>query len=304
MVLVLLSVISVAEPRPHSESAPRSADRPHDMVARDLDDDLKGHASEPLALSAPSDSGSGPLVTDRPDFTESTLTVPAGRLQIESGYTMTYNRDRGVRTKQHTYPELLVRVGLVDDVELRVAWQGWSRAEQLFRAPNDVGRSETMSDVETGGSDLSLGFKFHLADQDGWRPDLGVIVAADIPVGHNAFTSGDVDPFVGLLWAYDLSEDWAVAGNINFALPSDGGHRVFEPQASVSLGYSITDEVGAYAEYYGFYPTSGDGADTHYVNAGFTFLVTDDFQIDVRAGTGLNEDSDDFFTGVGFSWRF
>ncbi len=30
-----------------------------------------------------------PLVTDRPDFTESTEAVPAGHLQLEAGYTFT-----------------------------------------------------------------------------------------------------------------------------------------------------------------------------------------------------------------------
>ena len=31
----------------------------------------------------------GPLVTDRPDFTESAVGVPIGRVQIEAGYTWT-----------------------------------------------------------------------------------------------------------------------------------------------------------------------------------------------------------------------
>lgn len=263
-------------------------------------------ADSPLSLAAHQDPDprDGPLVTDRPDFTESTQTVRAGRLQLESGYTFTYNRDDGVRTKQHTYPEILLRVGLVRDVELRIAWAGWTRSEDFFHARNDVGRTVAMAGSVTGGNDLSLGFKYHIADQEGLRPDLGVIVAADIPTGHAAFSSGDVDPFVGLLWAYDLDADWSIAGNINFAMPTTDGRRIFEPQSSVSVGYAISDEVGAYVEYFGFYPASGNNADTHYVNSGLTFLITDDFQIDVRAGAGLNDDSDDFFTGVGFAWRF
>lgn len=258
----------------------------------------------PLSIRPGANPLEGPLVTDRPDFTESTLTIPAGHLQLETGYTFTFSRSEGAREKSHTFPELLLRVGLARDVELRVAWEGWTRAEEMFRAPNDVGRSELMSDVATGGSDLSLGFKLHLADQAGWRPDLGVIVAVDVPAGHDAYTTGDVDPFVGLLWAYDLNEDWAFAGNVNVALPTVDGDRIFEPQASVSLGYAITDEIGAYAEYYGLYPTCGTDADEHYLNGGFTFLITDDVQFDIRAGTGLSEDSDDFFAGAGLSIRY
>lgn len=36
----------------------------------------------------------------------------------------------------------------------------------------------------------------------------------------------------------------------------------------------------------------------------FTFLVTDNFQIDARVGVGLNAEADDVFTGVGFAWRY
>ena len=36
-----------------------------------------------------------PLVTDRPDFTESTLTVPFGHVQLETGYTFTYDDEGG-----------------------------------------------------------------------------------------------------------------------------------------------------------------------------------------------------------------
>ena len=36
---------------------------------------------------------------------------------------------------------------------------------------------------------------------------------------------------------------------------------------------------------------------------GLTFLIHCDFQVDWRVGFGLNEEADDFFTGVGFAWR-
>ncbi|MCB9857569.1 MAG: transporter [Phycisphaerales bacterium] len=258
----------------------------------------------PLALTDDRQEPASPLVTDRPDFTESTLTVPSGHLQIESGFTFASNRRKGVRTRRHTFPEILLRAGLAHDVELRIAWAGWTRTTELLRAENDVGRNESMTDSSTGGNDLSLGAKFHLADQSGWRPDVGLIVAASLPTGHIAHSSGDVDPFVGLLWSYDIGESFAIAGNLNLAMPTIDGDRIVEPQSSVSLSYSISDNVGAFVEYFGFYPTAGDGPDAHYVDGGFTFLLSDDFQIDVRAGAGLNDDADDVFAGVGFAWRF
>ncbi len=245
-----------------------------------------------------------PLVTDRPDFTESTVTVPYGRMQLEGGYTFTYDSGDGIRTKDHTYPELLLRVGLVEDVELRLGWAGWSHTDESFRTETRGGRSIRVTDGDDGGNDTSAGFKFHLLDQDGLVPDFGVITELSLPTGAGGQTSGDVDPVVKLLWAYDLTDDLGVAGNVNFAVPTSENGRFFETSASLSFGYAITDRLGSYVEYFGFYPSDRNQADTHFLNGGFTYLITDNLQIDVRAGLGLNDEADDFFTGAGFAIRF
>jgi hypothetical protein len=71
------------------------------------------------------------------------------------------------------------------------------------------------------------------------------------------------------------------------------------------VGLSLTDRVGSYAEWFALVP---DGADTsrtqQYFNGGFTYLMTDNIQLDVRAGVGLNDAADDFFVGSGLSVRF
>ncbi len=262
----------------------------------------------PLSLEQPNgsepDPMDEPLVTDRPDFTESTLTIPAGHLQLESGYTFTYDREGDRRAKDHTFPEILLRVGIVEDVELRVEWAGWSFNEELFSERNDNGRTVNVTNRVTGVNDLGLGFKFHLLDQDGWQPDFGIIAKIDVPTGNQGLSTGDVDPFLGLLWAYDLDERSSLAGNLNFAVPTDADGRFFETSASLTFAYSITDDVGAYLEYFGFYPTGNADSDAHFINGGFTYVVTKDLQFDIRVGHGLNEEADDLFAGAGFSIRY
>jgi hypothetical protein len=80
--------------------------------------------------------------------------------------------------------------------------------------------------------------------------------------------------------------------------------RFVQSSASISLGVSLTDDVGAYAEYFGFYPASRGADCSHTANGGLTWRLTDNLQLDWRAGFGLNEEADDFFTGVGFAIRF
>ena len=67
----------------------------------------------------------------------------------------------------------------------------------------------------------------------------------------------------------------------------------------------MTSSVGSYLEYFGFYPGGADdeGDTKNFINGGFTYAVNDDLQLDILAGFGLNDDAEDFFTGVGISFR-
>ncbi len=244
-----------------------------------------------------------PLITDRPDFTESTEAVPAGHVQLEVGYTFTFDREGTDRTRDHAAPELLLRIGLVENLELRIGWDGYSWTESQFEAESRSGRRTTREDWTRGANDLSLGFKYKLVEQDGWIPHFGVLGAITVPSGSAGFSSGDVDPELILLWAYDLTDSLAIAGNVGFALPTENGSRFFQTSASVSIAIAVTDRLGAYAEYFGFYPNTEGSDSAHTINGGLTYLISNDFQIDVRIGAGLNEEADDFFTGVGFARR-
>ncbi len=244
------------------------------------------------------------IVTDRPDFTESTDAVPRGHLQLEAGYTYTYDREGDRRTRDHGAPELLVRIGLVDRLELRLGWSGYAWTEERYETEDDDGDRVIVEDWSQGANDISVGFKYKFVEQKGWVPNFGVIVELTAQSGSVGFGSGDTDPAVKLLWAYDLSERMALAGNINFLWPTEGDGRFFQSAASLSLAVALSERWGTYVEYFGFYPNSEDADCAHSVNGGLTYLVSDNFQIDGRVGAGLNEEADDFFAGVGFAWRW
>ncbi len=263
-------------------------------------------ADEPVVnfLGLDADPIDEPMVTDRPDFTESTLTVPRGRAQVELGYTYVYDEEDGVRAGDHVFPESLLRVGLAKDWELRVFWLGGSLTESMFRETNDAGRRVDVKDHEDGATDMSIGFKYHIREQDGWIPDMGVIGEVSIPTGTRSKTSGDVDPGAKFLWAYALTDRLSLSGNFNIAVPTGEKGRFFQTAASVSMGYAWTDWMGSYVEYFGIYPNDRDSDCAHTVNGGFTFPITDNLQFDVRVGVGLNEEADDLFAGSGLAIRF
>jgi len=229
------------------------------------------------------------METDRPDFTEGTLTVEPGHLQLEIGYSFTYDDD--VDSEEHGVPESLLRVGLLENLELRLVWDGYRFL--------DVGDSSS-----DGAGDISVGFKNRIAPQSEYLPAISTILEVGIPTGSREFTSDDSVPAVKLLLAYEF-ESFALASNVNFASPVEGGERFFETSASLTAAVGITDKVGTYLEYFGFYPNSDapSSKGTNFLNAGFTYGVNESLQFDILIGFGLNNEAEDFFTGAGVSYR-
>ncbi len=160
--------------------------------------ELDGHSSERPTTRR---SGDGrpppgpmdePLVTDRPDFTESTEAVPAGHFQLEAGYTFTLDSEGKARARAHSVPELLLRIGVVEGFELRIGWDGYSWTDEQFEGRTRGGRRVPRTDWSQGGHDMSLGFKHKLIEQDGLLPHFGVIGAITIPSGSTGISSGGV----------------------------------------------------------------------------------------------------------------
>lgn len=236
-----------------------------------------------------------PLVTDRPDFTEASTTVGKKVLQIEMGYTYISDNSGGVTTSSHSYPETLFRYGIFADwLELRVA-------------QNFAGVDDGVLESNSGAEDLYLGFKIALTSQSGILPEMALVPQMTVPTGHNAFTSGEVLPGVNWLYGWDVNEFISTAGSTQFNRATDEGtgDAYTEWAQSWTIGYSLADKLGAYTEWFAFFPTSADTAKPqHYFDGGFTYLITDDIQWDIRAGVGLNAAADDYFVGTGLSIRF
>lgn len=234
-----------------------------------------------------------PLVTDRPDFTEASSTVGRGIAQLEVGYTYTYDDDGGA-TKSHSYPEPLLRYGILQDwLELRVGWN---------YAVEDAGGMRT-----SGAEDLYLGFKVGLTPQDGILPEMAIIPQMTVPTGADAFTSDEALPGVNWIYGWEINDFISAAGSTQFNRARDEmtGATYTEWAQSGTLGYSLSDQLGAYTEWYALLPSGADTAPVqHYFNGGFTWLLNNDVQWDIRAGTGLNDASDDYFVGTGLSIRF
>jgi hypothetical protein len=213
------------------------------------------------------------------------------------GYTFIRDSQNGTRTDAHSFPETLLRIGMFAEwFEARIAWNYGV----------NLTRGNVVSNVFDGGEDLYVGAKFMLTEQDGWKPEMSIVPQMNVPTGHEEFTAHEVTPGVNWLYGWDVNEFLAVGAStqVNRA-QDDTGVFYAEFAQSVTINYTLTEKLGAYTEWFAFFPAgSADELPQQYFDGGFTYKVHNNLQFDIRAGVGLNEPADDFFAGAGSVVRF
>lgn len=242
----------------------------------------------PSAAYAQAEPPVQPLVTDRPDFTESAETVAAQQVQIEAGYTFT--REEGA--DEHALGEVLVRIGLLDRIELRVGlssyvWMDGHGAD------------------DAGLEDPSIGAKIELADSpagSGARPAVAILAGITTP-GADDFDEGVWQPEAKLALAWELGS-MGLGSNVGYAWVQEADERIHQLSASAALGFDLAERLGGYVELFGFAPVDPGGRDALLANGGVTFLVHPDLQFDARIGAGLAGPAPDVFVGVGVAHRW
>ena len=111
-----------SRPRPEEPAVdPKAGESPSDQ--NQLDPASSRSETKGLWFWEPADL-TEPLVTDRPDFTESTDAVPRGRFQLEMGYTFPYDRETTDRVRNLTAPESPLSLGRVDAFRLPLGGGG------------------------------------------------------------------------------------------------------------------------------------------------------------------------------------
>ncbi|HTU26205.1 MAG TPA: transporter [Pirellulales bacterium] len=271
-----------------------------------------GH-DDAAQIDDPEDLDADEIETDRPDFTQNRKTVGRGVVQLESG--MTYLHGRKNAYNDYSFPETLLRVGVVADwLELRLSQNfGSDRTNEID------GRSVG----KTGANDLVVGAKLAFTAQQGVLPEMGMILHTSVPSGSSGFNAGMLLPGINWLYGWDITERWSLAGSTQaykttdlVPLPTSRGgtvaldhvqHAFLVVAQSFSLECEVTDKLTPYFEWFLLSPSGAlDATKTpqHYLDSGFTYKVTPNIQLDARAGMGLSHYSTALFAGSGLSVRY
>jgi hypothetical protein len=156
--------------------------------------------------------------------------------------------------------------------------------------------------------DIELGVKYQVIGGGGAAPSLALLAAASVPTGDEAFSSGRVDPSLRLSFAHELTRRTSLGYNVGTRWvtetdQSGGRYTRIETFYTLAFGFSLTERVGVFAESFGSLALDDRGADAHSLDGGVTMLLSNNAQLDLAAGFGLNSAPDDWFVGLGFAVR-
>lgn len=225
------------------------------------------------------------LAADRPDATESPITVDKGYWQIETS-AVDYTKDFNFQA--WTWAETNLKYGVTDSMDL-----------QFIFAPYI--EEKTKDGIEDGTSDLIVRLKYNLWGNDGGESAFALLPYMKAPLGgdlsNNEWEGGLILPY-----SYDINEKWSFGCQLEWEYiynDEKDGYDSNLLQTAV-LGYEISATWGVYLEYLGI---TGGHYQAH-ASGGVTYAVTELFQLDIGAVAGMNDAATDFSTFTGFTVKF
>ena len=222
------------------------------------------------------------IVTDRPDQTESSSTVGAGDLQIESGILVAYEGNSAFisSTRQLLLPTNLLRYGLTKGIELRLL----SQFETLRIYDKNI----------QGISDLEIGTKIQILQDESKDAEIAFLSHLVFPTGTEELTGGSLGIINKLCMSYPLNDNIGLGYNVGLNYLGEGIDLTY----SLAMGTSVNDKIGVYVEPYG--ELAGFEEFVLNFDAGFTYLANDNLQFDFSFGTGVSHRMN--YISVGVSW--
>jgi hypothetical protein len=232
------------------------------------------------------------LITDRPDQTESSATVPRKSLQIETGVVFENYSNGSSSIKNWGLGTTLFRYGLLENLELRLG-----TSYQVSTLKNDFASADS---VQQGMGPVSAGMKVYITQEKGFWPEVAIL--ADLTI--NQLAALDFRPTYNystlkIAASHTLNNRFGLGYNLGYAYNGTNpkGYFIY----SIALGMSISERLGAYLESYGNFDPGA--IPRHRFDGGFTYLISQNMQIDIAGGFGPKDTATMIYGSVGFSWR-
>lgn len=252
-------------------------------------------ASGPPAAAQPESRGRREIETDRDSFTFAPTTTGPATSILEASYSFIDNR---IGPEAHSFPEVLLRRGLGDRMELRLGWN------------YEAGGPGTVSGNEFGGEDIETedesrvlyGAKVETTEQRGWLPRSAAVLQGYTPVsGPSNQSTLVIGEAFG--WRFANGWEWTTAMRYGTGFEREDAFSQWAPSSVVKI--PVGERWNVHTEYFGIFSTGKESPlNGQYWSVGGHVLATQDLEIGLRVGWGLNHTSAGFFANAGVGWRY
>lgn len=227
---------------------------------------------------------------DRPGTANGPAVVSRGLFHYEGGFSFSLDKFEQVKTKDYQYFSSLFRVGLAENWELRVGWNGYLHSFS----------ENSQSSSAAGIGDGTLGTKISLTQKEVF--ELGILAEIVVPIGRKDFSADALNPILLLMAKNKISDSISTTWNLGVNIIS---HNSLTTNtlwvATVDFGFF--KNTGLFFELYGILPNIGWGDNTCNLGGGLTYLFNDNLQLDTSFTYGLNNPTPDWTIGFGISTR-
>jgi hypothetical protein len=231
-----------------------------------------------------------PISTDRPDQAESPNVIPLKTFQIEVGVLYDENNQDGTKIKNLFYPSMLLRYGLLNNLELRM------EIDNVKSTTDSAGTSSSANNI----SFATIGAKLNIVKGDGLSPSAGFIINFTIPSLTSVSANTDyVGTSINLALQNNFTDEFSAGYNIGAVWAGNTPEPSFF--YTLSLGYELSKRFNGFVEVFGFLPEKSKA--NHVLDFGLSFLALNNLSFDASAGVGLTDNSPNFFVNGGFSFR-
>ena len=235
------------------------------------------------------------IETDRDSFTFAPTTAGAQRTILEASYSFIDNR---LGPEAHSVPELLVRRGLGDKVELRVGFN-YEAGGPGTVSGNEIGGEDVISEYE---SRVLYGTKIETSEQAGWIPQSALIVQGFTPT-YGPTTQSTLMAGEAFGWRFANGWEWNSAMRYGTGFVEEDAFNQWAPSSVLKI--PLSERWNVHTEYFGIFSSGKElPLNVQYISFGGHVLVTKDLELGLRYGWGLNETTPNFFTNLGVGVRY
>ncbi|MEP6926542.1 MAG: transporter [Ginsengibacter sp.] len=222
--------------------------------------------------------------TDRPDQTESPVTINKKWIQIEHGFNVKRDNETSILGSS-----TLFRYGLIKNLELRLE-------TDFIYTP-----STNLSPATIKLQPIVLGTKISLWEEEKWIPKTSLLIGAGIPfLAARSFKNFNAQPRIKLAFQNTISQ--TISWGYNAGVEWDGQNSSPYYIYTFSNGIDFSKKLHGFLEVFG--SVNKNDLPQHNFDTGFSFLVNNNCKIDFSTVAGLTKSAPDWSIALGISVRF